>query len=384
MSNTTTPTEVSKNTSATISEVTPPATTVENKTLTPTAADAKANPFKAIAMILGSVRISLEDSKAKEKPPRWIRMVRIRNFQGESDYISKAVIPVLGGLSTAILHLMNLTLQAKDMLTQADAATAMWEVSENMLTIVTTDEFSTAIAQAINPEANSVDNPLSSVRPFINTVSGFINRIPISEDLDLLGSEFFRLFSIELLPLNETGLSDATESHININTTGKLRLIQMALNKPITVHGLGKDKKDKQEITYLGGRRLWKTDKLPSKALAKWGDPKKPETIYEFNFADSDKNSADLIEVNNLLDKLGYIATVTDEANKKLFADDLAKRLRSFQKLNGLSVNGKLDNSTLNRLMHFNFETKSIERAVAFDATKLPEKFDDSKDDTAA
>jgi murein L,D-transpeptidase YcbB/YkuD len=78
------------------------------------------------------------------------------------------------------------------------------------------------------------------------------------------------------------------------------------------------------------------------------------------------------------LEKSGYLEPAI--ADKTVFGDDLAKRLRTFQKLNGLTVNGKLDNSTLNRLMNFNFESNSIERAVPYDASKLPAGFDNSKD----
>jgi hypothetical protein len=339
------------------------------KALVP-AADAKANPFKFIALILDSVLTSLEGIKEQTKAPRWIRIVRIREFQGEGDYISKAVIPAVNGFSTALLHLMNLTLQAKDMLFQADSAKALFEVSAEMLKTVTTDEFALAIAQAIDPETSNTTNPLSGVGGAIDVVGKFVDRVPSPEDLDLIGGILFKLLSIELLPLDESGLGETTETHININTSGKLRLIQLGLNSPITIRGLGKDKKGEYTVTYLGSRRLWKTANLPKKAVAKWEN----ETVYELDATEG----ADLVEVNDLLEKSGYVDPAV--ANKKAFGDELAKRLRTFQAVNGLTINGKLDNSTINRLLHFNFETKSIERAIAFDAAKLPTGFDNSKD----
>lgn len=391
-------TDSNKNLQTNSSDSNPPATT-DSKALSPVVAKASANPFKAIAMVLASVRVSLENPKEEGKAPRWIRMVRIREFQGDSDYISKAVIPVLGGLNTAMWFLMDLTLKAKDMLAQADAAKAMWEVSSEMLTVVASDDFSTAIAQVINPDAGKQTSPLSGIRDVIGKVDGFVDRIPSPEDLELLGNEFFRLLSVELLPLDATDLNDKTELHLNLNTTGKLRLIQMGLGKSMTVRGLGADKGGTQDITYLGSRRLIQGSTPAPKALLKWGsDPKKLDTVYEFTFTGTpatgtevstttpakkeDGVGADLIEAHNLLDKLGYPAETT--AVKNTFDEALAKRLRTFQKLNGLVVNGKLDNSTINRLMHFNFETKSIERAVAYNATKLPEGFDNSKNEPVA
>jgi hypothetical protein len=212
----------------------------------------------------------------------------------------------------------------------------------------------------------------------IKEVGKFVNRVPSPEDLELIGGELFRLLSIELLT-DDKGLGKSTENHININKSGKLRLIQMGLSKPIKIRGLGKNKEGEQDITYLGSRRLWKTADLPDKTLAQWpelGDTKK-ETVYEFVFAAATKG-VDLVETNDLLEKSGYLEPAI--ADKTVFGDDLAKRLRTFQKLNGLTVNGKLDNSTLNRLMNFNFESNSIERAVPYDASKLPAGFDNSKD----
>ena len=395
-------TESDKSPTTTPTQNNAPATTGDNKSVAVT--NAKANPFKAIALILESVRVSLENAKEDGKAPRWIRMVRIREFQGGSDYISKAVIPVLGGLNTAMWFLMNLTLQAKDMLTQADAAKAMWEVSSEMLNVVASDEFATAIAKVINPNAGDQTSPLSGISSVLKEVDGFVDRIPSPEDLELLGNEFFRLLSVELLPLDASDLNDKTELHINLNTTGKLRLIQMGLGTSMTVRGLGADKNGTQDITYLGSRRLIQGSSLAPKALLKWGsDPKKLDTVYEFTFTGTpstntavtakdttttsptkkeDGVGADLIEVNNLLDKLGYPSDTT--AQKNVFDDKLAQRLRTFQKLNGLVVNGKLDNSTINRLIHFNFETKSIERAVAYNVNKLPDGFDATKNEPVA
>lgn len=61
----------------------------------------------------------------------------------------------------------------------------------------------------------------------------------------------------------------------------------------------------------------------------------------------------------------------------KVFDDALQRRLRRFQKVNGLTITGQLDRWTLNRLQHLNYESKMLERARPFDPVAL-EGFDDS------
>lgn len=334
-------------------------------------ANTHTNPFKAIALLLQSVRQSLEGIKHTGQAPRWVRIARIRGYQGETDYISKAVIPAVDkGLAYAILYLGHLTLMARDLLFQADAAKALVEVSGEMLKTVTTEEFTKSLADVVGQKA--VANPLGFAGGAIDTVISFVDKIPEPADLDLIGKELYSLLCVEQLPLDEVGLGRASESHLNIAASGKLRLLQMALNKPITIRGLGKDKTGEQDITFLGGRRVWQAGELPVKVLGQWGEGSETETIYEFSFL-----GQDIEEANNLLEKLGYVEPAV--ADKKAFDNAMACRLRRFQKLNDLAVTGKLDNPTLNRLMHLNFDSKSLERAKPFDATQLPQGFDDTQ-----
>lgn len=337
---------------------------------------ANANPFKAIALMLKTLRTSLEGTKVTGQSPRWVRIARIRDFQGATDYVSVAVVPAVDkGLAYGMVYLLELTLQARDILVQVDSAHAFVEVSEKMLETITTDEFANALTQVVDPKS-SVQNPLGGAGNTFKTVMGFIDKIPTPEDLDVIGKELFALLYIEQLPLDDTGLDNTTEKHIKMEDSGKLRLLEMALKKPVTIRGLGLDKKGEQDITYLGSRRLWKLDnsKLPAKAVGEWEtDSTKKDTIYEFSFTAGE----DIEEVNNLLEKMGYVDPAVPD--KKVFGDELVRRLRRFQVLNNLKINGTLDNPTLNRLMHLNYDTKSIERANPFDKDKLKAGFDDTK-----
>jgi IS5 family transposase len=201
----------------------------------------------------------------------------------------------------------------------------------------------------------------------------FVDKIPEPEDLELIGKELYGLLCVEQLPLDEAGLGKTTEKHVNMTTSGKLRLLELALNKSIKIRGLGKDKSGELDIAYLGGRRVWEAaaKDLPAKAIGQWGEGKEIETIYELAYA-----GEDIEEANNLLEKLGYAEPAV--ADKKVFGAELGRRLRRFQTLNELTITGKLDNPTLNRLMHLNFDTKSLERAKPFDAAQLPPNFDDT------
>jgi murein L,D-transpeptidase YcbB/YkuD len=348
------------------------------------AAEAQDNPFSTIAQLLRLLRESLEGSKEGKHPgqaPRWVRIARIRTYRGETDFISKAVIPAVDkALAFTVLYLAHLTLQARDLLYQADAAKAMVETSSQMLQVVTTEEFTQALAEAIDQKG--VVNPLREARSAINAVTAFAGQVPDPADLDLISTELYRLLCLEQLPLNEAGLGATTETHINIEATGKIRLLQMALDKPVRIRGLGANKQGEQELSLLGGRRLWPAAAadLPSKATSRWGTPPDSEIIYEFDFSKPESAGQDIAEANGLLEKLGYVEPAVTDA--KVFDDALQRRLRRFQKVNGLKeINGQLDNATLNGLQHLNYESKSLQRAKPFDAAALKD-FDDTKNVT--
>ena len=57
----------------------------------------------------------------------------------------------------------------------------------------------------------------------------------------------------------------------------------------------------------------------------------------------------------------------------------LKKKLGAFQKLNDIPVSGKLDNPTLNRLLHLDYDAKNLKRAKPFREDLLPVGFDPTK-----
>jgi hypothetical protein len=63
----------------------------------------------------------------------------------------------------------------------------------------------------------------------------------------------------------------------------------------------------------------------------------------------------------------------------KTLDDKFAVRLRAFEKLNDIPVTGQLDNATINRLMHLDFDAKNLKRAKPFREDLLPAGFDPTK-----
>lgn len=338
------------------------------------AAEPQDNPFATVAQLLRSLRESLEGTKRPGQAPRWVRIARIRAYRGDTDFISKAVIPAVDkGLSFTVLYLAYLTLQARDLLEKADSAKAWGEASGETLQVVTTDEFTQALAEAVNQKG--VVNPLREARAVIDHVMTLVDKVPDPADLELISKELYGLLCLEQLPLGEAGLDATTEVHLNLETSGKIRLLQMALSNPVRIRGLGKNKQGEQELTFLGARRIWPAAAadLPGKTIGRWGkDP--VETIYEFELA-----GEDIAEANGLLERLGYVEPAVTDA--KIFDDTLQRRLRRFQKLNGLAITGQLDNPTLNGLQHLEYASKSLKRAIPFDADALKD-FDDTKNAT--
>ncbi|MEF8706866.1 MAG: peptidoglycan-binding domain-containing protein [Candidatus Accumulibacter sp. UW27] len=343
----------------------------------PRDAAAQANPFETIAQLLRSLRESLEGSKRPGQAPRWVRIARIRAYRGDTDFISTAVIPAVDkGLAFTVLYLAHLTLQARDLLQQADAAKALVETSGEMLQIVTTDEFTQALAEAVDQKG--VVNPLREARGVIDTVTTFVDQVPDPADLDLISKELYGLLCLEQLPLDETGLGATTRTHLHLETSGKVRLLQMALNNPVRIRGLGANRQGEQDLAYLGARRLWPVAaaELPGQAIGRWGSEPNSETLYEFDFTRPEVAGQDLAEAHGLLEKLGYVEPAVTDV--KVFDDTLQRRLRRFQKVNGLAITGQLDNPTLNGLQHLHYASKALVRAKSFDADALKD-FDDTR-----
>lgn len=340
------------------------------------------NPFQLLAFVLFKVRQSLEEVPPR-RAPRWVRIVRAHESQSSIGVIGDAVGTVIGGFMSAMSVVVRLTLELKGLLVQTDAAKALVEVTADLVAAVVSKEFQDGVNALIGKPPAS-DDPLSSVGEAIEKIKGYLGYIPDPDDIDGIGHELYRLLCVVqwALPtkieggkvvVDETKIGERVVDHIDIDQTGKLRLMQWAFKKKWNVRMLGtKDNrgKDSREIQLLGVRRLWQTtsDKLPKRSAQVRTQDDMEDTIFDFSFdaPPTDPNATtDLQDVHNVLEALGYVdPAITD---KNTFSDNLSKRLRVFQKINGLPVTGRLDNETLARLMNMDFEHQNLLLAKPFD-----------------
>ena len=337
------------------------------------------NPFNAVALLLSAVRSSLEGQKRPDQAPRWVRIVRVRQFAdpktGDADVIAKGVMEAMNVVAMGISYMQRFTLDATDLLIQGDAAKALVEVSADLIKAAASKDFINALEVAVGQDP-SPSSPLSGVAGVMDTILKIADKVPTPEDLKVIGAQLYALVTIEQL----TGgtVDDKTLSHLDIGKSGKLRLVQMGFWKSYQIQNLGKGKPT-VDVQYLGGRRLADaaSDKLPSRSTGTWGDMPNQETVFDLLFTDANAGK-DIDEACKILTALDYTATYPVSDTKSV-TPDLANCLRVFQKINGLSVTGKLDNATVCRLMHLDFDAKNLKRAKPYRAELLPKDFDPSK-----
>ncbi len=342
-------------------------------------APAHVNPFVAIGLLLKAVRTSLEAAKRPDQAARWVRIDRVRQFvdpkTGDADIIAKGVIAAMGAVTTAISYLQRFTLDATDLLIQGDAAKALVEVSADLVKQATSKEFINALEVAVGQEP-SATSPVGDVGDIIDKIVAIADKVPEPEDLKVIGAEVFLLLAI--VQLSTGTVDDTTLTHVDVAKTGKLRLLHWGFWQSYKVQNLGKGK-NPIDVYTLGARRLAgaTAGKLPLRASATVGDPGSVETVYDLSF-DGDNIGKDVAEANAILEALGYGVkyAVTDT---KTLDDKFAVRLRVFQKLNDIPVTGQLDNPTINRLVHLDYDAKNLKRAKPYREDLLPAGFDPTK-----
>lgn len=342
-----------------------------------TAADGRAdNPFRTVASLLDGVRVALESSKRQDQAPRWVRVVRVREFR--EDAIAKAVTKAMDVLTQAVAYLQRFTLDANDLLIQGDAAKALLEVSAEFIKTATSPEFINALEVAVGQDPSPASK-IPNMSDAFNTFNRIADKVPEPDDLKVIGAALYKLLGIEQAPLDEAKLGAATESHIVLANTGKLRLMQFAFDQSFRLQNFGKAASQSSlDVNRLGARRLWEAadDKLPARSVGKFGEAPDVETVWELDFS-TDKTGVDVQELNAILETLGYTEPAVDD--RKKFSPALTGRLRTFQQLNEIPVTGALDNATLNRLFHLDFDAKNLKRAKRYKADALPKGFDPMK-----
>ena len=157
----------------------------------PATSDGRAdNPFRAVAILLDGVRIGLESSKRQDQAPRWVRVVRVREFR--DDAIAKGVMKAMDVLTLAVAYLQRFTLDANDLLIQGDAAKALVEVSAEFIKTATSKEFINSLEVAVGQDP-SPDSPIPDVANIIDKIVQIADKVPEPEDLKVIGAALYKL-----------------------------------------------------------------------------------------------------------------------------------------------------------------------------------------------
>lgn len=334
------------------------------------------NPFSLIAYVLFKARHALEDLDG-DRPPRWVRICRGREFQGEA--LANLVSTAVGGLAGAVSFMAELTLDIEELLLQTDAAKAIAETSLELVAAATSPEFTAGIDTLLGGDLDeSVASALSGINGAAANIQSYLDYIPEPHDVRQLGHEIYRLLCIvqQPMPLDPDGRIDLGadeldgEDHLLIDQCGKVRLCAWAYGRAVRTRGLGPDESINRDLTRLGSRRLFGPGAsvgLAARARMSWIFEGQAIEVFDFDLS----SAVDLAELVSLLGAHGYASPPMPSAPVAM-TSEIVQNLLKFQHLNGLPLTGRLDDSTLNRLLNLDFERKNLRRAVRYEVTDWP------------
>lgn len=288
------------------------------------------NLFDVLAHLLMTTRLSLENPREGGELPRYVRIARINSDdttpQGAVSFLEKITETGTEGLVLTISKMIELALQARKLFGETDSVKALVEVvlqlfKEGSKLSVTPDA-----AKLFNLSADSNNRVFPKyVENTLTEIEKYIDFIPAPEDLDRIGHELYRMACIVYK-------KDRT---IDLNLTGKVRLLQWSFDVEWGVDDPSYKFKD------IGKRNI----EL---------EPFSRELIYDkVRIMNVYTETVDVTEVKVRLGQLGY------------GDNDIKKNYKEFQYFNGLTVTGKLDVYTINRLLNLDFISKNLKRAIS-------------------
>ncbi|MEM7158029.1 MAG: hypothetical protein AAF799_34630 [Myxococcota bacterium] len=327
------------------------------------------NPFSLVAFVLFKVRYSLEEYDGT-RPPRWVRISRGRQFSGEilSDIVSGAVL----GLSEATTYMADLTIRIEELLIQTDAAKAIAEVTLDFIEAASSPEFAAAVSTLVGPSFSpDVTDALDDINTAAQNIESYLDYIPEPEDVRQLGHELYQLLCIVQrdFPRQADGTIDAADAelagtdHINIDTTGKVRLCAWAYARRVRARGLGEDRVT-IDVDSFGTRRLFAGGTLPTDSDGEWVGNEGSIEVFEFEYDAAP--FVDLEELVELLGAHGYEDPAVPVSPTEVTAA-ITQLLLQFQFINELPISGEVDNHTINRLMNLDYGRKNLRRARPYD-----------------
>ena len=378
------------------------------------------NPFNLLAYLLFRVRRGLEDIEQAGQPPRWLRMARLgpQVTAPNPPAMANGVASVVKAFTTSLNWMAEATLDLRELLITTDAAKATAEAAMRLLRTSSSPEFVNGLKNILPASAVAeLQSIASSVDGVLADIENILTYIPEPDDVNRMAHELYRLLCVvqRPVPYGADGVSfDLAEirpdtlDHVDVANTGKIRLINWALDAKTTTRGLGTDEADSQDLYRLGTRRLWQTtnDKLPQRSIGQFNFGARTETIFNFDFDHSippdpaleahQNTRQDIVELWDLLEKHDYIDPAVPQGSADRLAATaqytpaLTALVRKFQVINGLPVTGWPDNDTMNRLLHLDYGAKTLTRAIPYipamdpaplqngnTSNKAPDAFDD-------
>ena len=143
----------------------------------------------------------------------------------------------------------------------APGAKALVEVSAEFIKTATSKEFINSLEVAVGQDP-SPDSPIPDVANIIDKIVQIADKVPEPEDLKVIGAALYKLLAIEQAPLDEAKLGATTDSHIVLERTGKLRLLQFGFDQSFRLQNFGKGASvSSLDVNRLGARRLWRVGK---------------------------------------------------------------------------------------------------------------------------
>ena len=311
--------------------------------------------FDTMGLLVMFVRMSLEGNSEGSPLPRYQRILRINSVVVENDdsfvnkvakdFIKPTVSIISEGLIRAVNSLIDLTIDAKDLITATDSLVAEGEVMLNLIKRVAEEQILQSLALAVDPHGDLYDAGRFKMPPEVaenlSKAEDFLANFPTPDDLDFLGHELYRLACI---------IHKAVDVP-DIDAMGKVRILQFGFKKNWDSYTDSTDKNE--DLTEdLGKRSLLKlapktgpdftnltTDNVSNNGIL----------LYEIGDDFAAKDQEDAIK---LLGLLGY--------NSGLYK----KRIQEFQYINKIPVSGVFDDATVNRLFNLDIEKQNLKRAL--------------------
>jgi hypothetical protein len=256
------------------------------------------NPFNLLAYLLFRVRRGLEDIEQAGQPPRWLRMARLgpQVTAPNPPVMANGVASVVKAFTTSLNWMAEATLDLRELLITTDAAKATAEAALRLLRTSNSPEFVNGLKNILPASAVAeLQSIAQSVDGVLGDIENILTYIPEPDDVNRMAHELYRLLCIVQRPVpyaadgvsfDLTEIRPDTQDHVDVGNTGKIRLINWALDAKTTTRGLGDNEDQSYDLYRLGTRRLWEATEanLPQRSIGLFNFGARAEHIFNFDY----------------------------------------------------------------------------------------------------